>query len=62
MSEITVDMMGDLRNKLLSEIKKADVTYRSGYVDGVLDMFNELARIKNDEPVKSSKQTAQIKV
>lgn len=50
--EITIENMSELRNKLLSEMKKGDVNYRSGYVDGALDMFNGMVKIKEEASPK----------
>ena len=38
--------LSDIRNNLLSKIKKENPVYRNGYVDGVLDVVNE---IKNNK-------------
>jgi len=47
MLNLDQDVLADIRDKLLSDMKrgsygKDDVSYRSGYVNGVLDFFNEL--------------------
>lgn len=45
----------EIRNKLLSCVKleSKDIAYRSGYADGVLDMYNEAK--KNEAEAVSTK-------
>lgn len=47
--KVTVEDLNKVRDELLKAIQKGDASYRSGYVDGVLDVYN-LFKKKLEEP------------
>ena len=40
--------IGEMRDELLKGMQKGNSDYRSGYVDGVLDMFNAVSEEKRN--------------
>jgi len=56
MGTIMLEAIGKIRNELLTNAKKEKAPeYREGYVDGVLDMFNGIAKIGTESPKEPSK-------
>jgi len=44
-------IIDDIRDKLMSEVKKQQgPEARSGYIDGVLDFYNELKKVLSPKP------------
>jgi hypothetical protein len=39
------------RNRLITECHKEPEAQRSGYINGVLDMYNEARKIKDEEEI-----------
>ena len=50
MLEVNVkETLEDVRNRLLTECRREQESERAGYVNGVLDFYNEVRKLKDEE-------------
>ena len=45
----------DVRNRLITECRREQESERAGYVNGVLDMYNEAKRLEKDREAENER-------